>query len=171
MGNLPKEAPFEVFRFSLQSYYAFHGRKSLLCKRERERNRHGELAKHLRRYVFSVRRVPTSRQNSSFFVAPPPLLPPPIPSPMPGSLGISLTPLHPHPFLLRAWIHAWDVSFTSLYYSSAVASYNAESFSPSTRKSSFRRFPHALIPLACALATAQRGKNSHSSRDLFDSSC
>jgi len=36
---------------------------------------HGELAKHLRRHAFSVRRVPISRWKPSFFVLPLPLRP------------------------------------------------------------------------------------------------
>lgn len=70
-------------------------RKSLLCKAGTANSRN--TCVDMRLACVACR--PLGRTRAS-------LLPPP------GSLGISLAPLHPHAFLLRACIHAWDVSFT-----------------------------------------------------------
>lgn len=151
-----KGVPSKRFVLRSQSYYAFHIREPNCCYVND--GRHGELAKHLRRYAFSVRRVPTSRRNqASLLLAFPSLLPS-------GSPGISLTPLHSHAFLFRAYIQTRDVRFTPAF--TAAIPYNASNFSPSMRKLSFHRFPYAQIPLACAFAMA-RNSNLLDSFDSF----
>lgn len=104
-GNAAKESPVETFRFSFAIVLRIsHPRTANRCYVND--GRHGELAKHLRRYAFSVRRVPTPRRNQASLLLPfPSLL-------LSGSLGISLTPLHSHAFLFRGCIQTRDARFT-----------------------------------------------------------
>lgn len=127
-------------------------RKSLLCK-----SRHGELAKHLRRHAFSVRRVPTSRRNPGSLFPRCPVPPPHLPS----SPGISLTPSPPRARLLscsRICTHARNVSFVLLCPQLRCLRRTMDELFSSTRKSNsfsislhqrsiLQRFPYALISL------------------------